>query len=208
VDVNVVSLPTTFPWAALITAIATLLGVGLTLLITTVTTNSREAKRLQHEQEMKLREDRQKAYATMARITKGMDVDDPLQIDDLAEAHSEIEMLTEDSQVLDTAEQVLHAAHAGRQRMAHKKAAIEEESTAHSARRELAIRGFEDAKKNLDKYRTDFINVARKELGRGPRPSPPSPTSQQGSETTSEEPETPPLPPRSAAPWWQRWFGS
>ena len=48
-DVNVVSLPTTFPWAALITALATLLGVVLTLLITTRTTNSRKTKRLQHE---------------------------------------------------------------------------------------------------------------------------------------------------------------
>lgn len=186
-DVNVVSLPTTFPWAALITALATLLGVVLTLLITTRTTNSREAKRLQHEREMKLREDRQKAYATMARITKGMDVDDPLQIDDLAEAHSEIEMLTEDLQVLDAAEQVLHAAHAARQKMAHKKDATED-STSHPAHRELAIRGFEDAKADLDKYRTAFINLARKELNLGPRPSPASPAPQEDCETRSEEP--------------------
>ena len=186
-DVNVVSLPTTFPWAALITAFATLMGVGLTLLITTRTTNSREANRLQHEQEMELREDRQRAYATMARTTKGMDVDDPLQIDDLAEAHSEIEMLTEDPLVLEAAGKVLYAAHAVRQATAHKKNAIEDESASHPGHKELAISGFEDAKQNLDKCRTVFINVARKELGLGSRPSPASPAPEEEPETTSEE---------------------
>ena len=203
-EVEVVSLPTTFPWAALITALATLLGVVLTLLITTRTTNSREAKRLQHEQEMKLREDQQKAYATMARITKNMDVDDPLQIDDLAEAHSEIEMLTENSQVLDAAEQVLHAAHAARQKMAHKKEAMED-SISHTAHRELAVKGFEDAKAELDKYRTSFINLARKELGRGPRPSPASLDSQTATEDAGDGAGRNDQPNRRS--WWRAFVG-
>jgi hypothetical protein len=157
VDVNVVSLPTSFPWAALITAVSTLLGVVFTLLVT----NNRETKRLQHEREIKLTEERQKAYAAMARITKNMDVPDPLEINDLAEVHAEIEMLSDDAQVLDTAEKLLGAAHRGRQAKANK-----DECDLPHVREE-----FEEAKEELDQRRTEFINLARNELGRGPRPS-------------------------------------
>jgi hypothetical protein len=59
---------------------------------------------------MKLRDDRQKAYATMARITKNMEVSEPYEIGDIADTHSEIEIPTEDPWVSEAAEQLLHAA--------------------------------------------------------------------------------------------------
>ena len=59
---------------------------------------------------MKLRDDRQKAYATMARITKNMEVSEPYEIGDIVDTHSEIEILTEDPRVSEAAEQLLHAA--------------------------------------------------------------------------------------------------
>ena len=156
-NVNVVSLPTTFPWAAAIAALASLLTVAATLFFT----NRREAKRLQHERKMKLREERQKAYATMARITKVMHRD-PEEVDEVAETHSEIEMLTDEPEVLDAAEQLLHAAIKAR-RAADRKERLPQHPT---IRRE-----FEEARGALDKCRTDFINLARAELGQGPKPT-------------------------------------
>jgi hypothetical protein len=67
---TIVMLATTIPWAAIITTTSTLLMAGLGAVgITNYYNNQREARRLDHERKMKLRDDRQKAYATMARIT-------------------------------------------------------------------------------------------------------------------------------------------
>jgi hypothetical protein len=63
-----------------------------------------------HERKMKLRDDRQKAYATMARITKNMEVSEPYEIGDIVDTYSEIEILTEDPRVSEAAEHLLHAA--------------------------------------------------------------------------------------------------
>ncbi len=85
-------LATTVPWAAIITAISTLVsGLGAAW-ITNYYNDQREARRLDHERKMKLRDDRQKAYATMARTTKNME----------------------------SAEQLLHAASEARQARAHR----------------------------------------------------------------------------------------
>jgi hypothetical protein len=207
VDVNILSWPLTVPWAAIITAISTLVaGLG-GVWITNHYNDQRDARRLDQEWKMKLRDDRKSAYATMARITKSMDVDDPLKIDDLAEAHSEIEMLTEDSQVLDAAEQVLYAAHAGRQALAKKNIAMDDESATHPTHKKLAVRRFEDAKEELDKYRTLFVNSARKELGLGPRPSMASPEPREEPETASpamEGVETP-IAQEKPVSRWRSW---
>lgn len=158
---NIGMLATTIPWAALITAISTLVaGLGA-VWITNHHNDQREARRLDHERKMKLRDDRQKAYATMARITKHMEVPEPYEIGDLADTHSEIEILTEDPRVLEAAEQLLHAASEARQARAHRN---ERENV-------LTKRWFEEAKEKLDQRRNEFINLARKELGQGPKPS-------------------------------------
>jgi hypothetical protein len=64
---------------------------------------------------MKPRDDRQKAYGTMARRMKNMEVSEPCETGDIADTHSEIEILTEDPRVLEAAEQSLHAAPKARQ---------------------------------------------------------------------------------------------
>jgi hypothetical protein len=106
---------------------------------------------------MKLTDDRQKAYATMARITKNMEVSEPYKIGDLADTHSEIEILTEDPRVLEAAGQLLHAA---------------SEARIHRNKKENVHtkRWFDEAKEKLDQRRNGFIDLARKELGQGPKP--------------------------------------
>ena len=99
-DIDIGDQTATLPWGPIITAAATILAAVLTVGVTLFFTNRREVQRLDYELKMKIREERQKAYATMARITKNMKVSNPLEIADLAEAHSEIEMLTEDHRLL------------------------------------------------------------------------------------------------------------
>ena len=109
---------------------------------------------------MKPRDDRQKAYATMARITKNMEVSEPYEIGDLADTHSEVEILTEDPRILEAAEQLLYAASEARQARAHRN----ERENVHTKR------WFDEAKDKLDQRRNGFIDLARKELGQGPKP--------------------------------------
>jgi hypothetical protein len=49
----------------------------------------REARCLDHEQKLKLGYCRQKAYATVARITRNVEVTEPYVIGDLVGTHSE-----------------------------------------------------------------------------------------------------------------------
>jgi hypothetical protein len=69
---------------------------------------------------MKIRDDRQRAYVTMARITKNMEASEPYEIGELAHIHSKIEILTRDPRVLEATEQLLHAASGARQARAHR----------------------------------------------------------------------------------------
>jgi hypothetical protein len=129
---------------------------------------------------MKLREERQKAYTSLARITKNMGVPDPSDTSDLAEVHSEIEMLTEDAEVLDAATSLIYEAAKAR-RITAEKNALAKTSTSLPAD---IWSSFKEAKSNLDPCRTDFINVARKELGLKPSP----PLNREGAEPKNNQP--------------------
>jgi hypothetical protein len=170
-DVNVVSLPSTVPWTAIISSLTAVLVLAGTLIFNYFSNRQRldheqqlntqrldqerqlSTQQLDHVQTMKLREERLKAYAAMARITKNAQVADPLKIADLAEAQSEIEMLTEDAEVL-------YAAHHARQQQSRKE----------NFKNSIVQADFEKARDELDQHRTNFINLTRKELGLGPRP--------------------------------------
>ena len=96
----------------------------------------------------------------MARITKNIEVPEPYEIGDFADTHSEIEILMEDPRVLEAAEQLIHAASEARQARAHRNKR-ETVDTKH---------WFDEAKEKLDQFRNGFIDLARKELGQGPKP--------------------------------------
>ncbi len=98
-DVNVVSLPSSVPWAAIIGAFTTLL-----VLIATLTFNYfSNAQRLAHERNMKLHEERLQAYAAMARVTKTIVATSPHENTDLAEAHAEIQLVTDNRELINIA---------------------------------------------------------------------------------------------------------
>jgi hypothetical protein len=81
--VTIEILATKISWAAIVTTTSTLMAGRGAVWITNYYNDQREARRLDHERKMKLRDDRQKAYATMARITKNMKVNEPYEIGDL-----------------------------------------------------------------------------------------------------------------------------
>jgi hypothetical protein len=70
-------------------------------------TDRREARKLKHDAAMKLRDDRLKGYATMARLTKGVDPEEPYQSKDLADASAEIELLTGNPDLKQAADDLL-----------------------------------------------------------------------------------------------------
>ena len=152
-------LATTIPSATINTTTSTLMAGLRAAWITNYYNDQREARRLDHERKMKLRDDRQNAYATMARITKNMEVSEPYEIGDLADTHSVIEILTEDPRVLEAAGQLLHAASEARQARVHRN----KTENVHTKR------WFDEAKEKLDQCRNGFIDLARKELGQGPK---------------------------------------
>jgi hypothetical protein len=94
-------------WVALAAPVAALLGTAVTLWFT----NRREEKRQEYEQERQereieerrwatLRDERLRAYSTFARLTKMVDAKNPSPETALGEAHSEIEMLTANPELI------------------------------------------------------------------------------------------------------------
>ncbi len=143
-------------WSPIITASATLIGTLGAVWLTLFLTNRREAKRLEHERQMKIREERLRAYATLARLTKSVEATEPYQSKDVAEAHSEIEMLTDNSKLKVAADRLLGDALRWR-----KKA------------RDWYIEGAENpyshpevvhARETTDRARNEFIRLAKEEL--------------------------------------------
>jgi flagellar biosynthesis/type III secretory pathway M-ring protein FliF/YscJ len=101
-------------WVALVGAVATVLATAITLFFT----NRREAKRQEYEQERQEREieerrwatlweERLRAYSTFARLTKIVDPKNPSPQAALGDARSEIEMLADNSELLQAAAMVL-----------------------------------------------------------------------------------------------------
>ena len=159
-DVNVVSLPSSVPWAALISAASTLVVLIATLLFTYYS----NAQRLEHERNMKLHEERLKAYAAMARVTKAIVATSPHENTDLAEAHAEIELVTDNQELINIASELVRVM-----------------DNARGIRWELEQVNTQDpfqepkmsvAKKRVERERAQFIQRAKEDLGPTPeRPS-------------------------------------
>jgi hypothetical protein len=150
-------------WAALLLG----LGPSLAAVAAIVAAEVRDRRRLDHEREMQqleleerrlstLREERLRAYSTMARLTKIVDAENPDPAPDLAEAHSEIEMLT-DNPELTTAAAVLMQAWGDAWDRA--RAALEA-----GAENPYGSSEFKTLKELLDRHRTTFIRLARDEM--------------------------------------------
>jgi hypothetical protein len=125
----------------------------------------RERTRPKHEREMRLRDERLRAYLTLARTTRGVDPTQPYDMADVAEALSEVELLTESPEVLEAAT-TLHGATALARRVVRKR------YTAGDPRPERTdfVRNFI---RRAAAARNAFIGAARTELGLPPSPPPP-----------------------------------
>jgi hypothetical protein len=125
----------------------------------------RDRRRLEHEREMqeleehrmtRLREERLRAYSTFARLTKTVEAENPTPGPALAEAHSEIEMLT-DNPELRTAAAVLLQAWGEAWNIA--RAELER-----GADNPYGAPDFMMYRDLLDGHRTTFLRLARDEL--------------------------------------------
>jgi hypothetical protein len=152
-DVNVVSLPSSVPWAAIIGAVTALVVLIATLRFNYVS----NAQRLEHERTLKLREDRLKAYATMARVTKAIVASPPNEDTDLGEAHAEIELVTDDQELVNIGSELVKASASARQVLWE----LEKLNT-QDPWQEPKMRV---AKQRLEKERAQFIERAKKDLG-------------------------------------------
>jgi len=171
---------------ALAAPVAALLSTVITLFFT----NRREAKRQEYEQERQereieerrwatLRDERLRAYSTFARLTKMVDAKNPSPETALGEAHSEIEMLTDNAELILAATILLQEwgeAWESAQRV------IEEgEESPYSTAEFINFRN------RLDSRRTVFMRLAKDET----------------------QPPVPPRPSQESVqrPWWRRLFG-
>jgi hypothetical protein len=151
------------------TWLVALLGLAgpFVAVVALVAAEVRDRRRLKHEQEMQqleieeqrwstLREERLRAYSTMARLTKAVEAENPDPAPALAEAHSEIEMLADNPELTKVAAVLLQTW-----------------GTAWEHARGALDRGVEDPygttefkalRDLLDGHRTTFIRLARDEL--------------------------------------------
>jgi hypothetical protein len=114
-------------WVVLLVGLASPLASFGTAWITVRLTNSRELRRLRHERDLKeaefedkkraeLREERRKAYRTMSQITLFLNPREEYEFTDLAEAYSEIQLLTTSPAVLTSAWNLFGEANKARKR--------------------------------------------------------------------------------------------
>jgi hypothetical protein len=146
-----------------------LLGLAgpLVALVAIVAADLRERNRQKHDQKMqlveleaqrlsKLREDRLQAYSTMARRTKVIEPTRPPKVADLVETLSEIELLTDDPQLLETAGKLVPLAERTR-------AAAQEHQEGRKTPAEV-----ERTLDELTECRREFIRLTKEELARTP----------------------------------------
>jgi hypothetical protein len=87
-----------------LSALIAVVGVLATLWFT----NLREKQRQEHERKMQLNNERRQAYATFAQRTSEVyNIEDPSSIPKLREAHAMVEILSESSELLETAASLL-----------------------------------------------------------------------------------------------------
>jgi hypothetical protein len=143
------------PWPA----ITGLLGVVLTLYYT----NRREANRQEHERTSMLREEKRQAYATMARITKRIQATEPHTDTDLAQALSEIELVTDNTNLIDTSGSLVQA-------MAEARSVLWDLEEA-NFKRPFRTPRYREAKRRVEEQRAEYLRLAKDELRHKPKPS-------------------------------------
>jgi hypothetical protein len=141
---------TTLPmWVVLAPSIVSLV-VGLLSVVVAWT-----AIRSTHRRE--LRAERREVYAKMARLTKVVLAEKPFQIEDLAEAHAEIQLLTDNQELVGQAQRLMESA-----------------AEARKAARDYYEKGIErpyslpivaSKLQELNKQHLEFLRLAKQELG-------------------------------------------
>jgi len=145
---------TTLPtWVAVVLGLAP----AIVAVVAIVADSLRERGRRQHEMAKGVREERVRAYATFARLTKWVDESQPYKYTDLAEAHAEIELLADDAKLREEAGLLLQTA------MLWRKTARDFHEKGGGTARKEKIKA---AKEQVDEHRAAFVRLAKKELGR------------------------------------------
>jgi hypothetical protein len=155
--------------------VATWVAVGSLVVALTaiVAAEVREYRRQKHEVSIKdaefenqrqadLRTERREAYRTFARITKTVNPAEPYKLSDLALAFSEIELLTDEPKVLETARDLFGSSFEAR-KVARK---AWESGTRPAEKDEHVLETFRQSQEARDR----FLDAARFELGLPPRP--------------------------------------
>lgn len=166
-------------WAAVVGVLGVVLGVAVTQIFTERRENNRalherksQSQRESHERRQQdeqrdhdrrswLLTERRRAYANLATLTATVDKSKPYELKDLAEAYSEIEMLSDSGAVVASAWDLYGAQYRARRRareLAEEGRVPEEE--------EEYLRLHRDK----DVHRENFIECARHELGLDLRP--------------------------------------
>lgn len=149
---------------------------------------------LEEKKQADLRTQRREAYRTMGRLGTTVDPSKPYELADLAEAHFDVEMMSDSAEVQEAAANLYRAAFDARKearrawksrvRPAHKDPDVE-----------LAVRRAHEMKGR-------FMDAARKELGLPPRPM------QRQYPLEIRQVMMPPVAQDgSRFPWWRRVFG-
>lgn len=126
-------------------------------------TNRAADRRLEYEREMKLRDDRRAAYATMARVTKTLEATAPYDNADLGDAHAEIELLTDNASIRNVAGELVRAVIAARVVLWEL-----EQSYTHNLYQTVQYQG---ANQRVEMERASFIRLARDDLAYEPKRS-------------------------------------
>ncbi len=159
-------------WVALAAPAVALLSTAVTLWFT----NRGEEKRQEYEKARQereieerrwatLREERLRAYSTFARLTKRVDARNPSPEKELAEAHSEIEMLTDNAELILAATILLRD---WGEAWEHGRRAIEE-----GGEEPYSTAEFINMRDRLDGRRTVFMRLAKDETKPPDIPRPP-----------------------------------
>lgn len=162
-------------WVVLLVGLASPLASFGTAWITMYWSHKRETRRLGHEKEMQhteleeqrqadLRDQRREAYRTLARITKTIDPTQPYELRDLAEAYSEIELLTESPEVLQAAAHLYDATF-----QARKLARLKWNAGTRPAEKDHFV---QQSVLRSQEQRDVFLDAARVEIGLPPSPKP------------------------------------
>jgi hypothetical protein len=83
------------------------LGPSVVAVVALVAAELRDRRRLAHEREMQLNNERRQAYATLARLTRGVDFHKLESVREVQEAYAMVELLGEDPKLLKIADDLV-----------------------------------------------------------------------------------------------------